>query len=982
MTMPSSRRKHIHFLSALFLLLSCIAIPATAIYASQAGIVDWHHTWIGKARWSALTAPSQLVVSTERNMLASINTDTGAIVWRQELNEPVGELQASTSGVLTFSSTGAQMWDPSSGRLFWQQGGFDHIVDGRITSTNVAVIVDKHHITALDLTNGHTLWTNDRVADHSLVTLHPYDDTTLYVIERSDNQDAFNTIALDINTGKVISNNKLSTQKMIDNIKIVDKHLLWTERDVIRWNQLGTKKIQKATVSSLIGSLASFASAEPEAVRLDVTKSDVVFLSAFNIADDQLMVPSAAFRMQENGLNLIQDLGAQDSVGKVDALVGTTVQVARTSDKEMTWHIVSDDHVHQEYRLSHDFSLTGNVEYVKLVSTTPLRALIVTSSGSTFLYDGPTKEMIWSREEAMAHATASEFLELPEKQLWTQMADEIAEEHPESIPPLTRYVHRLQAHMTEARQLPQWIIQRVMGAVKTDKAQPADTSELLQAQQCWTNATTPAIVYRDAFGLHKFVLTVTSTGKVIAQNTADRGSIVWSRYFEDVRFTHVELVRSVSVKMPPLIVAIGESGSPSLGYEETHLYRLDALTGEDYISHIPEADMYFEPALITETKIAKVMRLPIEEPDEHTHLLALYEAGTSRVYIYPDTEGARMRFREFADSFYFVQPSSKQHDGFKGYHIVEGYRGSLTAKPAWTLDLPLDEKVVAVGERQPYEKVALLGRVLGNRNVMYKYLNPHMFAVLSTNPDQETLAVRLVDGVKGTILYETLHRKVDAVNHAVQVVQAEHWVIYHFWSTDAKTRGYQAVVLELYEGEWENERVIGTNFSSYDNIRPNVQSSAFMFPYSVQSIGVTTTRGGVSTREILFGLSSNQIFGVNKGFFDPRRPRDKPTKEEQEEGLIPYAPIPDERQMFLTYNREVLGIKRILTSPALLESTSLVFSYGLDTFFTQSSPSRQFDVLSEDFSKSQLILTMVGLVVAIVIARPIVRRKRVNALWQ
>ena len=61
----------------------------------------------------------------------------------------------------------------------------------------------------------------------------------------------------------------------------------------------------------MIGSLASFASAEPETVRLDVTKSDVVFLSAFNIADDQLMVPSAAFHMQENGLNLIQDLGAQ-----------------------------------------------------------------------------------------------------------------------------------------------------------------------------------------------------------------------------------------------------------------------------------------------------------------------------------------------------------------------------------------------------------------------------------------------------------------------------------------------------------------------------------------------------------------------------------------------------------------------------------------------------------------------------------------------
>lgn len=142
MTMPSLRRKRIHLVGALFLLLSCLVIPASAIYASQAGVVDWyvisrsffqvcrvythpkdhlrHHTWIGKTRWSALTSPSRLVVSTERNMLASINTDTGAIgrkllffitctcsyamfsfpiEWRQELDEPVGELQASASGI-------------------------------------------------------------------------------------------------------------------------------------------------------------------------------------------------------------------------------------------------------------------------------------------------------------------------------------------------------------------------------------------------------------------------------------------------------------------------------------------------------------------------------------------------------------------------------------------------------------------------------------------------------------------------------------------------------------------------------------------------------------------------------------------------------------------------------------------------------------------------------------------------------------------
>lgn len=147
-------------------------------------------------------------------------------------------------------------------------------------------------------------------------------------------------------------------------------------------------------------------------------------------------------------------------------------------------------------------------------------------------------------------------------------------------------------------------------------------------------------------------------------------------------------------------------------------------------------------------------------------------------------------------------------------------------------------------------------------------------------------------------------------------------------------------------------------------------------------MGLTTTRNGISTKDILFGLPTHQIMGVNKRLFDPRRPRDKPTKEEQEEQLYPYGPIPDEKRFFLTYNLDVVGVQSIITSPSLLESTSLVFAYGTDTFFTRSSPSKQFDVLSEDFSKAQLLLTITGLIVAIWVSGPMVRRKRVNALWK
>ena len=58
---------------------------------------------------------------------------------------------------------------------------------------------------------------------------------------------------------------------------------------------------------------------------------------------------------------------------------------------------------------------------------------------------------------------------------------------------------------------------------------------------------------------------------------------------------------------------------------------------------------------------------------------------------------------------------------------------------------------------------------------------------------------------------------------------------------------------------------------------------------------------------------------------------------------------------------QVAKTRKIMTSPALLESTSLVFAYGLDLFFTRVAPSNTFDVLSESFNKAQLVVTVAGL---------------------
>lgn len=74
-------------------------------------------------------------------------------------------------------------------------------------------------------------------------------------------------------------------------------------------------------------------------------------------------------------------------------------------------------------------------------------------------------------------------------------------------------------------------------------------------------------------------------------------------------------------------------------------------------------------------------------------------------------------------------------------------------------------------------------------------------------------------------------------------------------------------------------------------------------------------------------------------------------------------------------------MRQIITAPSLLESTSLVLALGTDLFLTRVATSGTFDVLSENFNKVQLVLTVVGLAVAIAVTKPMVRRKRLRERW-
>ncbi|KAL3457194.1 hypothetical protein BJX64DRAFT_280788 [Aspergillus heterothallicus] len=320
---------------------------------------------------------------------------------------------------------------------------------------------------------------------------------------------------------------------------------------------------------------------------------------------------------------------------------------------------------------------------------------------------------------------------------------------------------------------------------------------------------------------------------------------------------------------------------------------------------------------------------------------------------------------------------------------VLGWSTKDSQSPVWEFLPSPGEKIIYATARPAHDPVASIGKVLGNRSVLYKYLTPN--AALVTAVGESSATFYLLDAVTGQVLHTSRHEGVDTAQPIASTI-SENWFAYSFYAEGPEpsdSRGYQLVVSEMYESPIPNDRgPLGSasNYSALVNLPlPHVISQSFIIAEPISHMAVTQTRQGITTRQLIVTLpESNSVVGIPRPILDPRRPigRD-PTSTEAEEGLIKYAPFLDfDGRWYLSHARQVTGIKAVLSEPTLLESTSLIFAFGNDVFATRATPSQAFDILGKGFSKLQLLMTIVALAIGVSILAPIVRKKKVDMLWK
>jgi ER membrane protein complex subunit 1 len=948
-------------------LLTVLLHTTSAIFSDDAFVVDYHHALVGTPQSHATlfhkpqssSNASLIYTISDKHVLAAINPKDGTVLWRQVLESElkyehsylaVGERDGQ---IVSGYGTTISSWDALDGKLRWQydvEAGA--VVKGlQLVPTADSINTEAQDVVAVaggdsgpsvvrlagDGSGRRWIHQDSSSKGDSEVSVAATTDSIFYIVKSTGilvGEKA--TIAhLDPSTGK----EKTHYSETIDSDSLVGGAQLVAGSCTGAPFVVSAEKPYKTLRFNLLGS------SKQTSLTLEEKAGDILSLKVLTPCGEQapphfLVHAQTGAKQWAEIYHIDSKTGEAKRAYSLPATAessafalqssGSDAYVVRTTDTEITLYSSSS---HGELgrwkRQVAAPSASSSIgpkfvaaEVVSGVKGYAVRVAEIREDGSlSLLRNGESQ---WSRPEQLAYATLGAWIDASSQ---SALIDELETEAYAS--PVTAYTHRLRRHFQDLQNLPQFITGLVKSLVAAPTAGVTDVRRRLVGE--------------------KTVVLATTKNELIAVDASSAGSVTWQT--------------DLKPHVPASVVFVhltASDGKITVYLSDGSLAVVDAATGVfiEFLQGTVPASGIVEVPSSGAPVIAKV------DANGKPHLASDFAPAVG-------TEGNTVVTLSEAGSAF-------------------GWTVGKDVRRTWTLQARNGEKFVSAVSRPHKDAVASVGKVLGDRSVLYKYVSPNL-AVL-TSASATTFSLYLIDAVTGSTLYTTSHS--GGFNGASpSVVLSENWFAYAFSSQDPDTLALntQLIIAELYESANPNDRgalAAQTNYSSYSpsaGTLPHVITQSFTVSEPLTHLAVTQTSQGITTRQLVAVLAnSNGIASIPREILNARRPVDRdPTNNEKEEGLFRYNPILElEPRNLLSHSREVLGVKEIITSDSLLESTSLVFAYGHDVFGTSVTPSGAFDILGKGFNKIQLLLTIVALFGGVSLVRPLVTKKKVEAGWK
>ncbi|XP_023538600.1 ER membrane protein complex subunit 1 isoform X1 [Cucurbita pepo subsp. pepo] len=971
-------------------LFASLANYGFSLYEDQVGLMDWRQQYLGKAKHalfhSSKSGRKRVVVSTEENVIASLDLRHGEIFWRHVLgsNDSIDGIEFVLGKyVVSLSSEGnfLRAWNLPDGQMVWEtflQGTNPSksllLVPKSLKANQETVILVfgsncLHAVSSLD---GEVIWkidlTENSVEIQKIIQHHESD--TIYAVGFSS-PTQFDQFQINVKSGELVKHHTATFSGGFSGelVSVSDDVLVTldaTKSNLVIINlRNGEIGILQTPIAHLIDVLSG---------SIEIVPSKLSGLFAVKVDSRLTLV-----RVKGEGeLEVVDKIHSQATLSEA-LLVSEGQHAAALVQHE-------GSHVRLTVKLIDNWSSNfidenividghrGTVQkvflhsYIRTDRSHGFRALLVMEDHSLLLVQ--QGEVVWSREDGLASIVNVVTSELPVEKKGVSIAKV---EH--------NLIEWLQGHLLKLK-----------GTLMI--ASPEDVAAI---QNMRLKSTDKSKMSRDHNGFRKLLIVLTKSGKLFALHSGD-GRIVWSRLLQASHKSEACPPRWLNIYQwqdphhramdeNPSVLVVGRCGQ--------------SMDGPGLLSFV---DTYTGREIRSSSQIHSVLQvIPLPFTDSTEQRLHILIDAQSRAHLYPQTsEAISILQSEFSNVYWYsVEADSgviKGHSLKRNcIDVADDY--CFESKDVWSIILPSEtEKIIATAARKLNEVVHTQAKVVADQDVMYKYISKNLLFLATvapkssgeigtTTPEDSWLVVYVIDIVNGRILHRMTHHGSTGPVHAVF---SENWVVYHYFNL--KAHRYEMSVVEIYDQSRADnidvwKLIIGKHnltspISSYSRPEILAKSQSYFFTHSVKAISVTSTSKGITSKQLLIGTINDQILALDKRYLDPRRSIN-PTQAEKEEGVIPLTDsLPIIPQTYATHALQVEGLRGVVTIPAKLESTTLAFAYGVDLFFTRITPSRTYDSLTEDFSYALLLITIVALVIAIFATWVFSERKELQDKWK
>uniref|UniRef100_A0A8C3GP43 ER membrane protein complex subunit 1 n=1 Tax=Cairina moschata TaxID=8855 RepID=A0A8C3GP43_CAIMO len=733
--------------AGLWALLLLVPLGA-AVYEDQVGKFDWRQQYVGKLKFASLEAAQgskKLLAATQQNVVAALSSRNGEILWRHvDKGTPEGAIDAMLvhgQDAITVSNAGRilRSWETNIGGLNWETsldtGSFQtaSLVGLQDTVKYVAVL-KKAAISLHYLSNGHLKW----------VEYLPESESTRYQLLYSRGtgvihvlgivpQSHLSVLTFSVEDGEI-------TEQSLD-LEFADgfqPRVLATQPNLINASRTQFFLQLSPTHFSLLqykhGLLSHLRDFQQAALVSFATTGEKTVAAVLTCRSELKPVNSDDLYAG----NALEDSQKQESLTCSNQTYNINLYLVETGQRLLDTTIT--------FNLEHNGAKPEQLYiqvFLKKDDSVGYRALVQTEDHMLMFLQQPGK-VLWSREESLAEVVSLEMVDLPLTGAQAELEGEFGKK---ADGLLGMFLKRLSSQLIL---LQAWTAH--LWKMFYDARKPRSQIK---------NEINIDNLARDEFNLQKMMVMVTASGKLFGIESSS-GTILWKQYLRNVRpgasFKLMVQRTTAHFPHPPQCTLLVKDKETKMSF----LYVFNPIFGK--------RSQVAPPVL--KRQILQTLLLPIMDQDYAKVLLLIDDEY--KVTAFPATKNVLRQLEEIAHSIFFYLVDAEQ-GSLSGFRLKK----DLTTEEIWEVFIsPEVQKIVAVKGKRSNEHVHSQGRVMGDRSVLYKSLNPNLLAVVTestdTHHERTFVGIYLIDGVTGRIIHSSVQKKAKGPVH---MVHSENWVV-------------------------------------------------------------------------------------------------------------------------------------------------------------------------------------------------------------